>query len=135
MHGRPHRVSRFTFHASHFTPISLFPLRVRRDYSCCAMAVLCRWILVLTMLLAAGPRLVAASAADRVFDAAAKAFQDTFYDRAEAGFSDFCKNNPTSPRLAAAILLQAEARVELSNYAGAIALISAHQQDAGTNAD
>ncbi len=99
------------------------------------MAVLCRWILVLTMLLAAGSRLAAASAADRAFDAAAKAFQDTFYDRAEAGLSDFCKDYPASPRLAEAILLQAEARVELSNYAGAIALLSAHQPDAGTNAD
>ncbi len=99
------------------------------------MAVLCRWILVLTLLLAAGPRLAAASAADHAFDAAAKAFHDTFYDRAEAGFADFCQKFPTSPRLAEAILLQAEARVELSNYAGAIALLSAHQQGAGTNAD
>src|ERR1019366_3297845 len=99
------------------------------------MAVLCRLILVLTMLLAAGSRLAAASAADRAFEAGAKAFHDTFYDRAEAGVADFCKNYPASPRLAEAILLQAEARLELTNYAGAIELLSGHQKDAGTNAD
>ena len=99
------------------------------------MVVLCRWILVLTVLLAAGPRLAAAPAADRAFDAAYKALQDTVYDRAEAGFADFCRQFPDSPRLAEAILLQAEARLKLSNYAGAIALLSAHQKDAGTNAD
>jgi TolA-binding protein len=99
------------------------------------MAVLRRWILVLTMLLAAESRLTAATAADRAFEAAAKAFRDTVYDRAEAGFADFCQKFPTSPRLTEAILLQAEARLELSNYAGAIALLSAHQKDAGTNAD
>ena len=99
------------------------------------MAVLCRWVLALTLLLAAGARLSAASAADRAFDAAYQAFQDTFYDRAEAGFADFCQKFPTSPRLAEAILLQAEARLELTNYAGAIALLSAHQSVAGTNAD
>ena len=99
------------------------------------MAFLCRWILVLTVLLAAGLRLGAATAADRAFEAAAKAFRDTVYDRAEAGFADFCQKFPTSPRLAEAILLQAEARLELRNYAGAIALLSAHQKDAGTNAD
>jgi TolA-binding protein len=99
------------------------------------MVVLCRWILVLTVLLAAGPRLAAAPAADRAFDAAYKALQDTVYDRAEAGFADFCRQFPDSPRLAEAILLQAEARLKLSNYAGAIALLSAHEKDAGTNAD
>src|ERR1039457_268090 len=98
------------------------------------MAVLCRWILVLTMLLAAGPRLAAASAADRAFDAAAKAFQDTFYDRAEAGFSNYCRTFPTAPRLAEAILLQAEARMELTNYAGAIELLSARHGPAARHA-
>ena len=99
------------------------------------MAVLCRWILVLTLLLAGGPRLWAASAADRAFDAAVKAFQDTFYARAEAELADFCQKFPTSPRLAEAILVQAQARLELTNYAGAIELLTANQGKAGTNAD
>jgi TolA-binding protein len=99
------------------------------------MGRLCRWILILTVLLATGPRLTAAPGADRAFEAAYKAFRDGFYDRAEAGFGDFRQKFPDSPRLSEAILLQAEARLELSNYAGAITLLSAHQKDAGTNAD
>jgi TolA-binding protein len=99
------------------------------------MPVLCRWILLLTLLPAGGPRLWAASAADRAFDAAVKAFQDTFYARAEAQLADYCQKFPASPRLAEAILVQAQARIELTNYAGAIELLTASQGKAGTNAD
>jgi TolA-binding protein len=99
------------------------------------MAVQCRWILVLTLLLAGGQRLWAASPAERAFDAAVKAFRDTFYSRAEAQLADFCQKNPTSPRLPEAILVQAQARLELTNYAGAIELLIANQAKAGTNAD
>jgi TolA-binding protein len=99
------------------------------------MGVWCRWILILTALLATGLRLTAAPGADRAFDAAHKAYLDGFYDRAEAGFGDFCQKFADSPRLGEAILLQAVSRLELSNYAGAITLLSAHQKDAGTNAD
>ena len=99
------------------------------------MAFLCRWIMVLTLLLAGGARLCAASAADQAFRAARDAFQDKFYDRAEAQFADFTHKYPASPRLAEAILLQAVARLELSNYVGAIQLLSVPQGSAGTNAD
>jgi tetratricopeptide (TPR) repeat protein len=99
------------------------------------MAVLCRWTLLLTLLLADGPRLWAASAADRAFDAAVKAFQDTFYARAEAQLADYCQKFPASPRLPEAILVQAQARLELTNYAGAIELLTANQGNAATNAD
>lgn len=99
------------------------------------MAFPCRWIVVLTVLLATGPRLCAASAANRAFETATKAFHDTFYERAEAQFAEFRQKYPASPRLPEAILLQAQARLELSNYAGAIELLSAHQPAAGTNAD
>jgi TolA-binding protein len=99
------------------------------------MAVLRRWIIVLALLLAAGPRLWAASAADHALDAAVKAFQDTVYDRAEAQLADFCQKNPTSPRLAEAVLLQAQARLKLTNYVGAIELLTTNQGKAGTNAD
>jgi TolA-binding protein len=99
------------------------------------MAVLCRWILVLTLLLAGGPRLWAASPADRALDDARKAFEDTFYSRAEAELGDFCQKNPTSPRLADAVLLQAQARLKLTNCIGALELLTANQGKAGTNAD
>ena len=99
------------------------------------MAVLCRWILVLTLLLAGELRLWAASPADRALEDARKAFEDTFYGRAEAALADFCQKNPTSPHLAEAVLLQAQARLKLTNYAGAIELLTANQGKAGTNAD
>ena len=99
------------------------------------MAVLCRWIMVLTLLLAAGPRLWAASEMDLAFRAARDAFQDGFYARAEAQFADYCQKFPASPRLAEAILVQAQARLKLTNYAGAIELLTTNQGKAGTNAD
>jgi len=99
------------------------------------MLVLCRWILVLTLLLAGGQPLWAASPADRAFDAAVEAFKGAFYSRAEAELADFCQKNPTSPRLAEAILVQAQARLELTNYAGAIELLTANLAKASTNAD
>ena len=61
--------------------------------------------------------------------------ESTFYNRAEAQLADFCLKNPTSPRLPEAVLLQAQARLELTNYAGAIELLAANQGKAGTNAD
>jgi TolA-binding protein len=99
------------------------------------MAFLCRWILVLTLLLAGGMRLWGASPGDHALDEAVKAFQDTFYARAEVQLADFCQKNPTSPRLPEAILLQAQARIKLTNYAGAIELLAANQAKAGANAD
>jgi len=99
------------------------------------MAVLCRWTLLLTLLLAQGPRLWAASAADRALDAAVNAFQDKFYAQAEAQLADYCQKFPASPRLAEAIVVQAQARLGLTNYAGAIELLTANQGKAGTNAD
>ena len=99
------------------------------------MVVLCRWTLLLTLLLAHGPRLWAASAEDHALDAAVKAFQDKFFARAEAQLADYCQKFPASPRLAEAILVQAQARLELTNYVGAIELLTANEGKAGTNAD
>ena len=100
------------------------------------MAVPCRWILVLTTLLAAGPRLWAASSAEtRAFNAATNALRLGFYDRAEAAFVSFAQTYTNSTHLADVILYQAEARIQQTNYNGAIELLLAHQGGAGTNAD
>ncbi len=100
------------------------------------MAILCRWMLGLSLLLAAAPRLSAASSAEnRAFNSATTAFQLGFYDRAEAAFGSFTQVFTNSTRRAEAILYQAEARLHQTNYAGAIELLSAHQAIAGTNAD
>ena len=89
----------------------------------------------MSLLLAGGPRLWAASPADRAFNTAVELFKGTFYAQAEAQLADFCQKNPTSPRLPEAVLVQAQARLELTNYAGAIELLTANQGKAGTNAD
>src|SRR6266446_2421901 len=100
------------------------------------MPLLCRWILVLALLVAAGPRLAAATSAEnRAFDAAASAFGGAFYDRAEAEFADFTQKFPQSTRLPEAILFQAKARLEQTNYAGAIQLLSSNLTAAGIQAD
>ena len=100
------------------------------------MAILCRWMLVLSLPLAGGSLLAAASSAEsRAFDAATNAFHLGFYDRAEAAFGDFAQVYTNSTRVAEVILYQAEARIQQTNYVGAIDLLSAHQSDAGTNAD
>ena len=100
------------------------------------MVVLSRWILVLATLLAAGPRLLAASSAEtRAFNAATNTFRLGFYDRAEAAFASFAQTYTNSARLAEAILYEAEARIQQTNYTGAIELLLARQGSAGTNAD
>ena len=99
------------------------------------MAVLCRWILVLPLLLAGALRLWAATPADLAFQAAVRAFQDTFYARAEGQLADFCQKYPDSPRFADAVLLQAQARIKLTNYVGATDLLTAYQTKAGKSAD
>src|SRR6266404_6045829 len=90
-----------------------------------------RWILVLALLPALEGRLAAGSAEQDAFEAAAKAFNDTFYDWAEGRFAQFAQKYPASTNLPKAILLQAEARFALTNYAGAIELLIAHQSQAG----
>jgi TolA-binding protein len=91
---------------------------------------------LLSILFAARPQLFAASSAEaRAFNAAISDFNLGFYDRAESAFAGFALVYTNSPRLAEAILYQAKARLQQTNYDGAIALISAHQAAAGTNAD
>jgi len=100
------------------------------------MAVLCRWILVLTLLLSAASRLSAASSSEqRDYAAATNALRDGFYDRAEADFAKFAQTFTNSTLLPEAILLQAQARLKQTNYTGAIELLSSQQRLAGTNAD
>ena len=58
-----------------------------------------------------------------------------FYGPAETAFGNFALTYSNSTHLAEAVLYQAEARIELTNYTGATALLSTHQAKAGTNAD
>src|SRR5205085_2810361 len=69
------------------------------------------------------------------FTAAYKQLQDAIYDGAEKDFGEFIRKFPASPRLSEAVLRQAEARIKLTNYSGALDLLSAHQAQAGGLAD
>src|SRR5712671_3392385 len=100
------------------------------------MPRVCWFILLFCFLLIGQERLPAApSAENRAFDAAANAFGGAFYDRAEAEFADFTLKFPQSTRLPEAILFQAKARLEQTNYTGAIQLLSSSLNSAGIQAD
>lgn len=100
------------------------------------MAARCRYLFLLVCLLATASRLVAAPATEEgAFQAAWKEFQDGLYKQAESDFGDFTRIFPDSQRLPEAFFFQAEARVKLGDYSGALALLSAHQGQAGKLAD
>lgn len=69
------------------------------------------------------------------YQAAAQAFQDRNYARAEAEFAAFVNQFTNSPQVAEAVLFQAEARLEQKNYDGAIELLKARLPQAGSWTD
>ncbi len=96
------------------------------------MALLARVLLLICCLTMAGGTLYGATSAEnRAFNAAAHSFRATIWDRAEAEFAEFVEKFPESTRLAEAILFQAEARLERSNYTGAAELLLKHLEQAG----
>ena len=100
------------------------------------MAHVGRWILICVLLFTAAPRLRAASAAEKsAFDAAVGDLRLTFWDRAEAEFAQFANTYTNSARLPEAFLYQAEARLQQTNYDGALELLTTHQGQAGKLAD
>jgi TolA-binding protein len=100
------------------------------------MAVLRRWILTVSVLLAAGPLLGAEVPGENAaFNPALRQLQDSFWQEAEAGFAEFSRKFTNSVRLPEAFLYQAQARYQMANYNGAIELLLAHQGQAGKWAD
>ncbi len=94
------------------------------------------WLCALLLLLAATvPSWAASRAETRAFEAAVKAFRDGFFERADSELSGFVQAFPGSERRAEAILTQAQARCQLTNYASAIQLLSAELAGAGPRAD
>ena len=77
----------------------------------------------------------AAPAPEKPFNAALSAFSDANYERAEHEFGQFAVDFPVSPRLPEAILYQAQARLKLTNYAGAIDLLSSQMTNVGAWTD
>lgn len=100
------------------------------------MVMLRCWLTLIGMAVLLAPRCALAAPTEKTaFEAAARAFQDRAYSRAEVEFGEFAKQFTNSSRLAEAVLFQAEARIMLTNYPGAIELLSARLPQAGTWAD
>jgi TolA-binding protein len=71
----------------------------------------------------------------QAFTAAEKAYLDADYKNADAYFGDFIQKFPGSSKVPEAALYQAQARVRLGDYNGALGLLSAHQGQAGLLGD
>jgi TolA-binding protein len=100
------------------------------------MRIVGRAILLLVLFLTADSWFGSAKGAEsQAFTVAAKYFQDGFYKDAETNFGDFIQKYPGSPQIPEAILFQAEARLKLGDYNGALSLLTARQGQAGTLAD
>jgi TolA-binding protein len=93
-----------------------------------------RWLLV-SLLLLGGVNLFAATREDRAFAAAAAAFQDGIYDRAENGFAQFIRNFPKSTNVPPAVLSLAQAQFRQGKFAAAAKTLSAGAGNAGALAD
>jgi TolA-binding protein len=94
-----------------------------------------RWVLILSVLVLGGGQLFAASREERAFAAAAAAFHDGFYDRAETELADFRQRFKKSDRLADAVLLQAQAQFKQGKFSEAEQLLADHHGMAGAQAD
>ena len=100
------------------------------------MAFLRQWFFIAFALLLGGGQVFAASAReDRAYAAAASAFQDGMWSRAETEFAQFAQKYPKSDRLAEAVLMQAEAEFKQGKLPPAIALLKTRKAEAGNLAD
>jgi TolA-binding protein len=89
-------------------------------------------LILFALVLGAGPL---HASEQRDFAAAAAAFQDGMWNRAETGFAEFIKDHPTSARLPQATLMEAQADFKQGKFREAIALLQAGQPSAGSLAD
>ncbi len=100
------------------------------------MARFLRWLVGLAALPAVILPLAAANPPGAgAFDAATRAYDAGFFQRAEAEFADFTKRYTNSPYWTEAVLKQARARMQLTNFDGAIDLLETNRPAAGTAAD
>jgi TolA-binding protein len=100
------------------------------------MVFLCRWFLIFSALVLSGTPIFAASAReDRTYAAAASAFQDAMWSRAETEFAQFVAKYPKSTNATEAVLLQAQAEFKQGKFAEAIILLSTRKAEAGKFAD
>ena len=83
-----------------------------------------RWLLILSTLLLGGGPLFAASKEQITYAAAAAAYQDEMWSRAEAGFVQFIQKYPKSTNAPMALLLEAQAEFKQSQFTNAIAKLT-----------
>jgi TolA-binding protein len=96
----------------------------------------CRWLMIIFALGLSGEQMFAASAhEDRAYAAAASAFQDGMWSRAEVEFAEFAEKYPKSGRVAEAVLMQAEADIKQGKFLPAIDLLTAQAAQSGKLAD
>jgi TolA-binding protein len=89
------------------------------------MALLRQWLLILFTLGLSGEQIIAASGREnRAYAAAAAAFQDGMYGRAETAFAQYVEKYPKSERVGEAILLQAQAELKLGDFTNAVARLT-----------
>lgn len=100
------------------------------------MAFRWRWLLILFALILSGGQLSAAGTKEqRAYAAAAAAFQDEMWGRAETEFAQFIQKYPKSTNAPEAVLLQAQAEFKQGKPAQAIALLNARKAGSGPLAD
>lgn len=66
-----------------------------------------------------------------LFNSASEAFSGGFYARAESEFATYVQQFTNSARIPEALLFQARARIELTNYTGAVELLTSQLPQAG----
>ena len=83
-----------------------------------------RWLLITFALVLGGEQVLAASTREeRAYAAAASAFQDGMWGRAEVEFAEFAEKYPKSERVPEAVLMQAEADIKQAKFLQAIELL------------
>lgn len=95
-----------------------------------------RWLLIIFLLVPGGGQLFAAGTREaRAFSAAASAFQDGMWARAEVEFAEFIEKYPKSERVPDALLMQAEADIKQEKFLQAIDLLTTNEAQAGKLGD
>jgi TolA-binding protein len=99
------------------------------------MAFIRRWLLTLSLLALGSGQLFAATREERDFAAAAAAFKDGMWSRAEVDFAEFIEKHPDSPRVPEAALMQAQADYKQGKVQEAITLLQSRESSAGNFGD
>ena len=95
--------------------------------ACLLLVAVCLWT--------PAPSWAAAGGEAQAFTAAEKVYLDADYRNAETYFAEFLQKFPNSAHVPEAVLYQAQSRLKLGNYTGALQLLAAHQKQAGALAD